>query len=147
MDKRRIKREISAGGVVFKRYNNKIKILLLKTNRNKWVLPKGKIEEGERLEKTALREVCEETGLKSLKIKDKLGKENYYYRAMWLNNQLIFKTVFYFLIENLKEEKINPQKEEGFIDGDWFNFRKAYEISAFKQTKKILNYAKERINK
>ena len=57
--------EISAGRVVFRKIDNKIKILLLKKKqkRKQWVLPKGKIDTGETVEKAALSEVQEETGL------------------------------------------------------------------------------------
>ena len=53
---------VSCGGLVIHRG----KILLLYKNYNNryegWVLPKGTVEEGETYEKTALREVKEETG-------------------------------------------------------------------------------------
>src|SRR6056300_550024 len=38
--------------------------------RNKWDLPKGKMDKGETIDQTALREVKEETGIKNLSIID-----------------------------------------------------------------------------
>lgn len=50
--------------------SNKNKILMqLRTDNNKWGLPGGSIEIGERVEETAVREVEEETGL-SINLKD-----------------------------------------------------------------------------
>lgn len=50
--------------------SNKNKILMqLRTDNNKWGLPGGSIEIGERVEETAIREVEEETGL-SINLKD-----------------------------------------------------------------------------
>ena len=43
-----------------------------------WILPKGHVEEGERMEETALREVREETGLEA-EIIDRLGDVTYWY--------------------------------------------------------------------
>lgn len=53
----------AAGGVVVRRSNHGVKILVVHRPRyGDWSLPKGKLEEGERLESAALREVLEETG-------------------------------------------------------------------------------------
>ena len=49
----------SAGGLVCNRSHH----ILLMFKRGKWDMPKGRIEEGQSREATALREVEEETGL------------------------------------------------------------------------------------
>lgn len=58
--------EKSCGAVIY-RYNekNEPRILLVKNHNGKcWTFPKGHIENGEKEEETALREIMEETGLK-----------------------------------------------------------------------------------
>ena len=50
---------ITAGGLVI---NKDSKVLFI-YRKNKWDLPKGKLDEGENLEEAAIREVVEETGL------------------------------------------------------------------------------------
>ncbi len=55
-------REVSAGGVIYRRSGQLFEVALIHV-RNRWGLPKGHVEEGERVEGTALREVREETGL------------------------------------------------------------------------------------
>lgn len=62
----KLKREFSAGGVVYKRQRGKMVWLVGKhSGYHKWVLPKGLIEKGERGFETAVREVEEEMGVKA----------------------------------------------------------------------------------
>lgn len=60
----RLRFEVSAGGVIYRRTPQGIAVCLIATKGGKrWQLPKGKREHGETLEQTAVREVAEETGL------------------------------------------------------------------------------------
>ncbi len=53
----------AAGGVVTRQSKSGLKILIIHRPRyDDWSLPKGKLEKGESLSSTALREVLEETG-------------------------------------------------------------------------------------
>ncbi len=59
-----MKTEKSCGAVVFREYDNKTQILLIRhLNGGHWAFPKGHVENGETEEETALREILEETGL------------------------------------------------------------------------------------
>lgn len=82
------KREFSAGGVVFKKFqisNDKLQIKWLigkHSGYHKWVLPKGLIEKGERGIETAIREVEEEMGIRAAVVgKKPIHKEEYWFVA------------------------------------------------------------------
>jgi len=61
-----------AGGIV---WNPKLGIIVVNQNHNSWSLPKGHVEEGERLLSAARREIREETGIpeKNLTLVKKLA--------------------------------------------------------------------------
>src|SRR5919109_2353282 len=72
-------RETSAGGVIYRIHQGQIQTALIHV-RKRWGLPKGHVEEGERIDQTAVREVREETGLKG-RVNEKLGAIFYTYRS------------------------------------------------------------------
>ena len=93
-----LKNQVSSGGVIFRRYNNTVEIAMVAIKGgNVWCLPKGLIDKGEIPEKTALREVSEETGLKG-RIIEKLGEITYWYYIK-NDNAKCRKTVHFFLME------------------------------------------------
>ncbi|MCM2301442.1 MAG: NUDIX domain-containing protein [Flavobacteriaceae bacterium] len=97
----------AAGGLV---KNNQNEVLMI-YRLDKWDLPKGKIEVGETLEKTALREVEEECGIKNLEIIRPLSNTYHIYSEK--ENKLILKISHWFEMVNTSTEKLIPQKEEG----------------------------------
>ncbi|MFN8639038.1 MAG: NUDIX domain-containing protein [Dehalococcoidia bacterium] len=59
-----VREAVSAGGVVYRIRDGRGEIVLVaRPGTNLFALPKGTPEGGESLEETAVREVCEETGL------------------------------------------------------------------------------------
>ena len=91
------KKEVSAGGVIFKREGKDILWLICKhSGYHKWAFPKGLVESGENIEDTALREVKEEVGVTAKIIQQLPNPESYVYT---LNGMRVFKTVHYFLME------------------------------------------------
>ena len=59
-------KEISAGGVVFRRVDGALQIQLIQDRYGKISLPKGKMEPGETVEQTALREIPKRPEWKAL---------------------------------------------------------------------------------
>src|SRR5690349_12437160 len=58
--------QISAGGVAYRSTNSRIEVALIHTtmsDKHRWMLPKGKVEDGESAEDAALREGREETSI------------------------------------------------------------------------------------
>ncbi len=61
-----IEKTIKAGGIVVKKENGQKSVLLVyRKKENDWSFPKGHVEAGEKIKETVLREMEEETGLKT----------------------------------------------------------------------------------
>lgn len=101
-------KEISAGGVVFNRKNGSLEIQLIQDRYDRMTLAKGKMEAGETIEQTALREIEEETGLQG-RIIEPIKMISYQYTLPKVG--LVDKEVHYYLVERLSGE-IKPQIEE-----------------------------------
>lgn len=104
-------REISSGGVVYRRHEGTVEVALIRV-RARWRLPKGQVEEGEGLKETALREVREETGLEG-RVVAKLGDITYWYTTKSKKGEplRIFKRVYFYLIRYLKGD-VSQHDEE-----------------------------------
>ena len=141
------RREFSAGGIVLRKKGRGFEILLIKDSYGRWTWPKGHICEGEKSHQAALREITEETGLKEIKIIDKIGRTNYFFH---LKGELIFKTVFFFLVEAAGNEKFKIQQDE-IKDARWFAQEEAAKTVSYKGAKQMLEkaikmYRKEKRN-
>jgi 8-oxo-dGTP pyrophosphatase MutT (NUDIX family) len=128
-------REYTAGGVVFRRVDDRIEILMIQDRMGRWTIPKGHVEEGESLEQTALREVAEETGLTQFRLGEKLDKLHFFYRK---EGKLIFMTTFVFLMEALGDtDNVIPEDSEGIVDAKWFDSEKALTLIEYRDTEKL----------
>ena len=116
-------REISSGGVVYRKHKGTVEIALIRV-RDRWCLPKGQVEEGEGLQETALREVREETGLEG-KIVEKLGDITYWYTNKTKEGETIriFKRVYFYLIRWLKGDV--SRHDDEVEEAAWFPIAKA----------------------
>ena len=130
-----MREEISAGGVVL--FGNAI--LLLRKFNGDWVLPKGRVEEGEQRKDAALREVLEETGVKA-EILKYLGEIHYTYKENW------DETVFWYLMKSKDMETI-PLKEEGFVDAKFIHLDRVVDLARYNDEREIIKVALEEIKK
>lgn len=115
-------KEISAGGVVYRRTgNHELQIQLIQDRYGKVSLPKGKMEPGETVEQTALREIEEETGMRGV-IKAPIDQIKYRYHHE--TKGTVDKEVHYYLVEAV-DGSLQAQVEE--IRGvDWFTPQEAW---------------------
>ena len=103
----------SAGGIVYKRQGQQIKVCLIaKKGGQLWALPKGRLQPGESWEGTAVREVLEETGHLAT-IAEYIDQIDYYF--YWKDNRtLYYKLVAFFLMpviaENHRPQTAKPTK-------------------------------------
>jgi len=103
----------AAGGLV----KNDLKEYLFIFRRGKWDLPKGKLEEREKPEKAALREVEEECGIKVHLVKKELGSTYHFYDH---HGRLILKRTCWYLMKGDASQVLVPQAEEDITEARWF---------------------------
>ncbi|UEG49593.1 NUDIX domain-containing protein [Ferruginibacter lapsinanis] len=104
----------AAGGIV----QNARKELLFIYRLDKWDLPKGKMEAGESAEECAVREVEEETGVKNIHLKNKLGETYHTYNAY---GKHYLKITHWFFMTCPNGQILVPQTEEDIVDIKWIN--------------------------
>jgi len=102
----------AAGGVVL---NKEGKILMI-FRRNKWDLPKGKLDPGETLETCAVREVEEETGLSGVTLKNKLLTTYHTYDE---SGHHILKETHWYILNADNDEGLQPQASEQITKVEW----------------------------
>lgn len=128
---------ISAGGIV---YHNS-GILMLKKKNGDWVLPKGRIEIGESLEETAVREVKEETNIDAT-IVDYLGATTYSFSNFWTEYKVIHKTVsWYYMVAD--SYVLKALEAEGFVKASFITIDKVLQIAKYEDEKKVIKKAIE----
>jgi 8-oxo-dGTP pyrophosphatase MutT (NUDIX family) len=114
-------KEVSAGGVVYRVRGSKKEIQLIMDRYGKMTLAKGKMEPGETIEQTALREIREETGIDGTIVAplERIGYQ--YTHADW---GVVDKEVHYYLVEATGGD-LMAQVEE--ISGvEWFDPSEAW---------------------
>lgn len=132
-----MKKENSAGIIVFKKIKNDIHYLILHYESGHWDFPKGHIEKGEDEIEAARRELKEETGIEDIELLKKF-KESIFYFFRDEKKNLIRKEVIFFLAKT-EEKKVRLSFEhKGFI---WLPFKNAYEMITHKNAKGLLQKA------
>jgi ADP-ribose pyrophosphatase YjhB (NUDIX family) len=113
---------VAAGGIV----QNLNHYLFIKRN-GLWDIPKGKTEKNEVPEKTAIREIQEECGLKGeLVIRKKLIET---YHTYEFKSKSILKHTHWFLLDFKGDRKTLPQLEEGITEATWLEKSELCKIS------------------
>jgi periplasmic divalent cation tolerance protein len=138
-DNIRTVKEVSAGGVIYRKNSDNLEIALIHV-RNRWGLPKGHIEEGERVDEAALREVREETGLEG-KLVRKLGDIRYSYRDKSKEGEpiRIYKRVFFYLMRYVRGDVRDHDHEVD--DARWFPIAQAMKQLKFATERKMVHRA------
>ncbi|MDD4135440.1 MAG: NUDIX domain-containing protein [Candidatus Shapirobacteria bacterium] len=143
-----MKQDFAYGGVVFKKIDNSIKVLLVKKLQFiSWDLPKGHKEGNESDKIAALREIYEETGYKNIKLKK--GKIIVSY-GVEKNNKLINKSVIFFIGEHFGDEKSNPNpdndSDEENMEAKWVDINESINLVTFKPFQDALKQAIEKFS-
>ena len=114
-----------------------------------WALPKGQIDEGERAEETAMREVAEETGAHGRSL-GKLGDVKYVYT--WppkpAEGERIFKVVSFFLIryEGGQLGDVPDEFRHEVAEAKWLPLDEAPRLLAYGGEQQMARKALERLS-
>lgn len=103
---------IAAGGIV----ENEEKEILLIFRRGKWDLPKGKLDDGETIEECAVREVEEETGMRSIQLGELIDVSLHNYTE---RGKDIEKETYWYAMKVKGEQHLVAQTEEDIEDIKW----------------------------
>jgi 8-oxo-dGTP pyrophosphatase MutT (NUDIX family) len=139
-----IRREISAGGLIWRRRDGRVEVVLVRpAGKTTWVLPKGHVEPGEGALEAALREASEESGLE-VAAGDPLGDVSYVYS--WRDRPdaplvRIFKRVHFFLMECRGGD---PSAHDDEIDEvAWFALDEAHDRASHKSERDLIAKARQ----
>lgn len=133
-----MKLEKSCGAVIFIKDGNKLKYLLLQNlYGNQWGFAKGHMEEGEKEQETAKREILEEAGIEVSFIGGFREEISYTIRGD------IFKVAVFFLCE-AKDKNVKIQEGE-IKDYCFVSYEDAKKIIPFANLKKVLDKANNTI--
>lgn len=138
-------RQISAGGVIFRKHDDVVEVALISVKGGKvWALPKGLVEKGENIARTAHREVKEETGLDG-RILENLGHVEYFYAFKDKGETTrYFKIVYFFLMEYSAGS--TDGHDEEVVECRWFPIDEAVGLLKYEDEKNIVRKAKASID-
>ena len=103
----------AAGGLV---RNLKTNHFLFIFRNKKWDLPKGRINKNEEVQKAAIREVEEETGVENLSITKPLNTTFHIFKK---NRKYRLKKTFWYLMETDYNGELTPETKEGIEKAIW----------------------------
>lgn len=128
---------VAAGGVVFREGEEGIEIVLVsRRSSGLFALPKGKVDPGEQVEQTAVREVREESGLEA-EILEELGEVRYWFTDE--NRERVDKVVYFFLMRPVGGDMADHDHE--FDDVGWYHLAEAERLLTHKNQLHILHRA------
>lgn len=133
-------RDVSAGGVVYRRPSddNPPEVALVgRLHPRRWALPKGTPQLGESLERTAMREVEEETGLE-VRIVSVLDQIEYWF--VW-GGVRHFKTVHFYLMEMTGGDTANHDHEYDVVE--WFSLGEALRKLSYPNEARVVDKAQQ----
>ena len=142
--KRKAEREVSAGGIVFRRGADvHARFLLIRDPYEHWGFPKGHLEGEETPAQAAERETMEETGLDDLRLHGPIRIIDWHFR---FRGKAIHKFCHFFLMES-KEGDPRPQLDEGITDYIWVTLEGALEKLSYDNARGVLRRAGEMTRK
>lgn len=125
---------ICAGGVVF----CDDQVLILKNDKDEWVLPKGVVRDKEIALDVAIRRVKHEAGVEAQAISS-AGETNYEFFSNSRKMPVCNKIDWFIMEASCVANAVN--KEEGFKDGGFYPIEEALEKITYSQDKSLVRLA------
>jgi 8-oxo-dGTP pyrophosphatase MutT (NUDIX family) len=133
--------QVSAGGVVYRRAAGSVEVAIIRVGpQGRWQLPKGIVDEGEKPEETAVREVREEAGVDA-RIAAALDTIEYWYVGNERDGRRVrfHKFVHLFLLEYMSGDVADHDHE--VEEARWIPLADAERMLAFESERKAMRQA------
>lgn len=143
----KIRREVSAGGIVFRRTRHGVLFAMIVDSYGKLAFPKGHVRRGEQLAECAAREICEELGIRDLRLHRRLGTNDIWFRDRFVyKGFLVHKFIHYYLFEagrhaTIRIERRETSNGEKIRRGLWVPMEDVMRRSDYDNMKKIVEQA------
>jgi 8-oxo-dGTP pyrophosphatase MutT (NUDIX family) len=136
-----VRRQVSAGGVAFRRVDRRVEIALIRPRgTERWQLPKGLVDPGESPEGTAAREVREEAGVDG-EVVAPIDEVQYWYVGTDRDGVRVrfHKSVHFYLIA-FRAGDVSRHDHE-VAEARWVTLEDALELLAFRNEKAVVERA------
>ena len=139
-----VREQVSAGGVVFRRDDDRVDIVIIAVGgNNRWQLPKGLVEKDEKPEIAAVREAREEGGTDS-EVVEHIETVEYWYAGLDKGERVRFhKRVHFYLLRYLSGDTSNHDWEVN--EARWVPIGDASSQLAFDNERRVVERARELI--
>ena len=117
------------------------KVLILKNDKNEWILPKGKIRNGSLPTETAISRVKYETGVNA-NIVSTAGETSYEFFLS--RKQEVYNKIIWYVMESI-DQNYKTNREEGFKDGGFYPIDKAINMITYSQDKSLISLSYKNI--
>ena len=133
-----MKKETSAGIILYNNEHDEKEFLLLKYPGGHWDFVKGKMEKGETTHETAIRETQEETGITEITFVENF--EEWIEYSFKHQGELVQKKVVFFLAETKTKEVKISHEHSGYT---WIDYNSSMEKTTFDNAKTVLTKAQK----
>jgi len=139
-----VREQVSAGGVVFRRDDDRIDVVIVAVGgNNRWQLPKGLVEKDEKPEIAAVREAREEGGT-DCEVVEHIETVEYWYAGLDGGERVRFhKRVHFYLLRYVSGDTSNHDWEVN--EARWVPIGDAASQLAFDNERRVVERARELI--